>query len=401
MQKRLYFDVTELSSFDKGTGIQRVTRAVLLALRKHPPLGWDIVAVRGDSASGFFRRAVAIEAILGDQASVVMSDHRIVPDVGDIFLSVDLAYNITTELRQELARFRSGGVEVYFVIYDLIPIRYPQWFLGNNDWFEGNKYLDLFNSWFDCVATEANGLICISESVEHDVRNWLLQHPPARNELPKLGHFHLGSDIGASIPSAGLPSDASALLAKLQLSTSFLMVGTLEPRKGHALALDAFERLWDGGNVASLVIVGRAGWKVDELIQRIKMHAQLGKQLFWLDGISDEYLREVYRSSSALLALSEAEGFGLPLVESAYFQIPVIARDIPVFREICGDGALYYDGSNGAELMLLLKRWMKMRQSGEHPIPCEIKTLSWAESTRRMMDALGKMSGNDFVWAAK
>lgn len=131
------------------------------------------------------------------------------------------------------------------------------------------------------------------------------------------------------------------------------------------------------------------------------MHAQLGKQLFWLDGISDEYLREVYRSSSALLALSEAEGFGLPLVESAYFQIPVIARDIPVFREICGDGALYYDGSNGAELMLLLKRWMKMRQSGEHPIPCEIKTLSWAESTRRMMDALGKMSGNDFVWAAK
>ena len=50
---------------------------------------------------------------------------------------------------------------------------------------------------------------------------------------------------------------------------SLLMVGTLEPRKGHPLALDAFELLWGEGVEANLVIIGHEGWHAGELVNRL------------------------------------------------------------------------------------------------------------------------------------
>lgn len=399
MAHRLFFDITELSIFDKGTGIQRVTKALLRTLRQDPPIGWEVVAVRGDLASEKYLRACTFENSLDDQHQVDDSDSAIEPCKGDIFLSVDLTYNISQALRSELVRFRNNGVGIYFVIYDLIPILYPEWFVGNNEWFEGNDYLDLFNYWFESATTEADGLICISKSVEIDVKKWLVNNPPLRNEMPMLGYFHLGSDISASIPTMGLPNNSSIVLSKIEASTSFLMVGTLEPRKGHELALDAFESLWAAGVSANLVIVGRQGWKVEALVQRIETHDQLDKQLFWLSEISDEYLRAIYKSSSALLALSVAEGFGLPLVEAAYFQMSIIANDIPVFREICGDGALYLHGTNANELSLLLQSWLEGAATGTNPNAGTIQTLSWDASAKQLMSVLGEMSGHDFIWA--
>lgn len=398
MAHKLFFDITELSIFDKGTGIQRVTKALLRTLLHEPPTDWEVIAVRGDTASDKYLRASVYENSLDAKSQIEVIDSAIEPNEGDIFLSVDLTYNISVSLRAELVRFRNNGVGIYFVIYDLIPILYPDWFIGNNKWFEGNDYLELFNHWFESAVEEADGLICISESVESDVKSWLFKHPPLRNGLPILGHFHLGSDIGASIPTMGLPDNSSVVISNIQSSTSFLMVGTLEPRKGHELALNAFELLWASGVKANLIIVGRQGWRVESLVQRITVHDQLDNQLFWLSDISDEYLRAIYKSSSVLLALSLAEGFGLPLVEAAYFNMSIIANDIPVFREICGDGAVYFDGTNAKELSRIIQNWLDGVNVGTNPKTKTIQTLTWEASTKQLMTVLGKMSGNSFTW---
>jgi glycosyltransferase involved in cell wall biosynthesis len=324
---------------------------------------------------------------------------KIEPANGDIFLSVDLAYNITASLREELGRFRSCGVATYFVIYDLIPLMYPEWFEGTNEWFEGNDYLELFNYWFDCVSEEGDGLICISDAVRNDVQVWLACNKPKRLNLPMVGYFHLGSDITESVPSMGLPPSADDVLGQMKLSTTFLMVGTLEPRKGHDLALDAIEMLWEQGKDVALVFVGRAGWKVESLIARIESHPRLGKQLFWLDGVSDEFLREVYVASSALLALSLAEGFGLPLVEAAHFRLPLIVRNIPVFREVCDEAAIYFNGSSSDDLQILLNDWLKERDAGKCRYPDNMKVLAWADSAKQLMSTIGKMRGNEFFWS--
>jgi glycosyltransferase involved in cell wall biosynthesis len=400
MRHRLFFDVTELAGFDKGTGIQRVTRALLQALRQGAPSDWKVIPVRGDGAKGHFMTATALaeHQLAGDLDPV--SEIAIEPARGDIFLSVDLAYNITPSLRQELIRFRTNGVGVYFVVYDLIPLMYPEWFEGTNAWFEGNDYLKLFNYWFECVSEESDGLVCISDAVRRDVVAWLDRFPPVRTERPALDYFHLGSDITESLPTRGLPVNAPQLLQRLKSSTTFLMVGTLEPRKGHELALNAIESLWDEGRDVNLVFVGRPGWKIDHLIERIRQHPNLNKRLFLLDGISDEYLREVYMASSALLALSLAEGFGLPLVEAAHFRLPLIVRDIPVFREICRDAATYFSGTSGQELSALLVDWLAKREAGQRMLPEGMEVLSWPDSAMQLMAAVGRMRGTESFWSA-
>jgi glycosyltransferase involved in cell wall biosynthesis len=401
MHHRLFFDVTELAGFDKGTGIQRVTRALLQALEKISPADWAVVAVRGDEVTGRFTIATSPADRPAPEQLVSMLETPIEPAEGDIFLSADLAYNITASLRSELARFRLQGVGVYFVVYDLIPLMYPEWFEGTNAWFEGNDYLKLFNFWFDCVSEDGDGLVCISESVRKEVEAWRTRHQPKRVDVAQLGYFHLGSDITESIPSSGLPPNATDVLASLKSSTTFLMVGTLEPRKGHELALDAIETLWAQGHEVTLVFVGRAGWKVERLVARLENHPRLGKQLFWLDGISDEYLREVYMTSAALLALSLAEGFGLPLVEAAHFRLPLIVRNIQVFREICHEAATYFNGSSSDELQVLLNKWLKDLDAGHCHYPDNMEVLSWSDSAQQLMSAVGKMRGNEFFWKAE
>jgi hypothetical protein len=109
----------------------------------------------------------------------------------------------------------------------------------------------------------------------------------------------------------------------------------------------------------SLVIVGKHGWSVDLLIGWLSTHRELGKRLFWLEGISDEYLDKVYASCVCLIAPSEGEGFGLPLIEAAKHGLPIIARDIPVFHEVAGSHATYFANKlDCATISESVKNWL-------------------------------------------
>jgi glycosyltransferase involved in cell wall biosynthesis len=168
-----------------------------------------------------------------------------------------------------------------------------------------------------------------------------------------------------------------------------LMVGTLEPRKGHEQALAAFERMWDLGSNARLLIVGKAGWMVEELVRRIRSHNQNGSRLFWVESASDAALAEFYRSSDLLLAASYAEGFGLPLIEAALHGLPTLARDIPVFREVAGSTAVFFTAETGEELAEAIERQLDAGTEGMRSIPGTVPT-TWAESARLLMDVIEK-----------
>lgn len=395
MSHTIFYDITELVKYDKGTGIQRVTRAILNVLRLAPPSGWKLIPIHGNNEDGNFYR-VLFES--DKYLSTILNENIIKPMPNDIFLSVDLTYNISNKLRKTLIDFRKNGMKVFFVIYDLIPINHPNWFEGTNDWFEGNNYLELFDFWLETAVNESDGLICISESVKNSVNYWLHENIDKINNNPRLGFFHLGSDLENSIPTLGLEENTRRILKQLKMTTSFLMVGTIEPRKGHKLALETIERLWEQGKSANLVIVGREGWHVNDLIKKIKNHPQFGKQLFWFDRISDETLMEIYKSSSVLLALSEAEGFGLPLIEAGHYQLPIIARNIPIFNEVCGNGAFYINSTCSEELIIEIEQWQEDYDKQVHPKSKDIKSLSWKESTHQLFVEIGKIQNTTFKW---
>jgi glycosyltransferase involved in cell wall biosynthesis len=183
-----------------------------------------------------------------------------------------------------------------------------------------------------------------------------------------------------------MPSDAPRILKALRAAPSFLMVGTVEPRKGHAQALTAFEQLWQHGTAVNLVIVGKSGWLVEKLVARLRAHPELGKRLFWLESISDEYLEQVYGACSCLLAASEGEGFGLPLIEAGRKHLPILARDLPVFREVALSHAHYFHGNSGEALAQAVTHWLELYRQGTHPKSEGMPTLTWQASVQQLLD---------------
>jgi glycosyltransferase involved in cell wall biosynthesis len=167
-----------------------------------------------------------------------------------------------------------------------------------------------------------------------------------------------------------------------------LMVGTIEPRKGYALVLDAFERLWREGRDVRLMIVGGAGWSVQALIERIKTHPEAGRRLVWLEKPDDEVLLQQYGSGDGLLMASEGEGFGLPLVEGARNRLPVLARDLPVFQEIGGTHITYFAGNTAQTLAAEIDKWLHAIHDGTAPDSSGMTCLSWSESAAELRSLL-------------
>jgi glycosyltransferase involved in cell wall biosynthesis len=175
------------------------------------------------------------------------------------------------------------------------------------------------------------------------------------------------------------------MLERLYELPSFLMVGTLEPRKGHAQALEAFEQLWAQGENVALVVVGLPGWMTDVLQRRIRHHDELGKRLFWFMQASDALVEKLYATCTVLLASSQGEGFGLPLVEAARHGLPVLARDMPIFREVAGTHATYFSGLDAASLASAVREWLAAQQRGDTPAVAGMPAVTWSESAAQLV----------------
>lgn len=375
--RQLLVDISELVRRDAKSGIQRVVRSVLAQLLEAPPPGYRVEPVYAEPGQRY-RYARAFTAKFLGLSQQMPPDEPIDTDPGDVFLGLDLAAHEIVGNAAQLEDMRNRGTRVFIVVYDVLP-------LVRADCFPGDAY-GVFDAWVATFAKVADGAICISRAVEDDLRRHLdgLQIP--RQRPFKLGHFHLGADIDASLPSAGIAPDEQACLEQLHERPSFLVVGTIEPRKGQAQALDAFERLWVDGDPAALVLVGKPGWMTETLVARLRNHVENGKRLFWFATASDELLTRLYAQCSALLAPSEGEGFGLPLIEAAQHGLPILCRDLPVFREVAGAHASYFSGHDAASLAKAIRDWLVLRQRRAAPPSRTMPWLTWQQSTQQLLD---------------
>lgn len=378
--RQLFVDVSAVVQLDLKTGIQRVVRSILLSLIQSPPAAFRIEPVYGVGGNQRYRYARRFTAALIGDTDLDLADDPVEHRSGDIFLGLDLAAGVTLQNQRLLADMRDHGIRIYFVVYDLLPLLLPHAFPAGTE--------GAFRQYNETIARHADGLLCISRAVADELAEWLGAHAAPRPTPLQIGYFHLGADIAASIPSAGLPENAKEVFAAAARHPTVLMVGTIEPRKGHAQVLAAFELLWSKGTPVNLVIVGKAGWMMDGLLNKIRAHPALHHTLFWLPGASDEMLTGLYESCSALMAASIGEGFGLPLIEAAQHGLPIIARDLPVFREVSGEHAFYFDGANPVELAAAMREWLDLHRAGQAPQSHAMPSLSWAQSGKQLLAAL-------------
>lgn len=375
--RQLLVDISGLVQRDAGTGIQRVVHNLTRALAELDLPGWRVEPVYVHRGRFCYARAYITNVwnlpVLG------LPDAAVDVAASDVFFTPDLALLPIAEMRAPLEQLREQGVRTHFVLYDLIPVLHPEFYQGEVD--------PRFVRWLSTVLEVADSVQCISRAVEDDFTRWLAQQRRRPRARPlTTGWFHLGA---AAIDEAGgnvqtrcvAQSEAVELPPWLAPGCrTFLMVGTLEPRKGHDQVLDAFEMLWADGVDVHLVIIGKVGWNVKPLIQRLHAHPQSGQRLHWLDAVSDAELHAAYRQCGALIAASYAEGFGLPLIEAAQYKLPIIARDIPVFREVAQHYAYYFDANNGPALAAALRHWIRLDELGAAPQSAGMPWLTWQQS---------------------
>ncbi len=285
---------------------------------------------------------------------------------GDMLLAPDAfwSYNITDYLRELAHR----GVFTVTVIYDLIPISYPQYCDEN--------YVRTFSIAVDRMLLTSDGVIGISKTVRDEVRDYIYRKPVLSRKALIVDYFYLGANFENEIRKTGqIRNWPPELWGKEKV---YLMVGSIEPRKGYDFVLTAFEKMWAQGSEARLLIVGRVGWRCADIVERIRNSPYLNSRLFAFHDINDDELLYCYEHSTALIFASRVEGFGLPLVEAMERGIPVVASDIPVFREIGGDYPVYFSLNSVDSLISALKKVSTRR-------PERRRWISWDESVTTLM----------------
>ena len=379
-RRQLFLDVSELQRHDAGTGVQRVVRGHLSHLLGNAPKDFVVEPVYASMAHGYRYARRYIGTLLDANASKSGDDSPMHWQRGDIFLVLDCQHHVQLLHQDFFQQLQSDGVIVKFIVYDLLPIQYPELFFDP-------ELTMLHVNWLS-VVTKSDGAICISQATATALEDWIANHSVERSPYFSIESNHIGCDLEGSQPSSGRPNDADALLQRIADGTSFLCVSTIEPRKQQGFILEAVEHLWATGVSVNLVLVGGAGWKTEELSFYIRGHTEINQRLFWLEGISDEFLAEVYKACSCVVAASLNEGFGLSLVEAARFGKPIIARDIPVFREIADDHAQFFDSATPQELAAIFAKWLDQFEAGGHIRSEGLATLTWQQSTENLTKKL-------------
>ena len=372
-------DISNLFVRDAGTGIQRVVRHVLDELIKSAPEGYRVEAVYLGN-DGVFRHARSYCALRYFAGATLPADDPVEFASGDVYLGLDLVAHLVPAHIDRFRDLRNRGVQQHFVVYDMLPILRPDCF--------DPPSLPLFRSWYEAVAEVADSVMCISRAVANEFRVWLDQARPTRQRPLNIGYFHLGADLGSLHENSGVAGSHEAHLTSLGDRPTLLMVGTIEPRKGHAQVLAAFEQLWQQGSEINLLLVGRPGWMVDDLLLYMRKHPERGHRFFWHEEASDDLLLAAYARASALLMASEGEGFGLPLIEAAHYGLPLIVRDLPVFREVAEHHAYYFSGFDSESLAASLEEWFRLHRQGLAPSSGEMRWATWQESSKELTDSV-------------
>ena len=223
-----------------------------------------------------------------------------------------------------------NDVRAVFFVHDILPLDFPEY------WPAGHR--ELFSRRVDTIFRYASALIT-STAV---VRERILREMDARNVARTPIHCaHLPS------PTETVQSPSS-IDAALKKHPYFVILGTMEPRKNHTLLLNAWRRLAARGEpVPKLVIIGNRGWENENAVDMLDRSPSIADHVWEVSGLSNAGVNKLLANARALLMPSFAEGYGLPLVEALGVGTPVIASDIPVFREVTQGRAIFCDPIDG------------------------------------------------------
>jgi glycosyltransferase involved in cell wall biosynthesis len=210
-----------------------------------------------------------------------------------------------------------------FMVHDVIPVTHPEYCRPGQQLLHERR--------LDTVLRTATAVITNSRATLQALSKYA-----ASRGLPM--------PLAAAAPLAGAVLSPESDRRPVS-QPYFVMLGTIEPRKNHWMILQVWRRLIEqhGERAPRLVIVGQRGWECEQVLDLLERCDLLRGFVREETVCSDAELVTYLRHAQALLFPSFTEGYGLPLVEALNLGVPVLASNLPVFREIAGDIPEYLD----------------------------------------------------------
>ena len=218
---------------------------------------------------------------------------------------------------------RRGTTPTVVTIHDLT-------FFTNPEWHERTK-VTFFRRAITFAAEHARVLVSVSAYSARVLEEILPAHAP-------IVVAPLGVDLERFLPAGG-DDQATLLRHSLRADVPYVFfVGTVEPRKGLDVLLEAFEELAREIGDVELWLAGQAGWGVGPFLTQLDEHP-FKERIRRLGFVDDELLPVLYRRASAVAYPSRGEGFGLPVLEAMACGAFVVTTESTVMAEVAGDGA--------------------------------------------------------------
>ena len=249
-------------------------------------------------------------------------------------LNIGLYHGLSHEIPVGI---ENTGIKSVVTIHDLIFERYP------------NQYnpidVQIYRRKFKNACVHADKIIAISKQTKDDIIQFY-----------KIPEKKITVCYQSCDPSFGIEvNEAEKQRIKLKYNLPdkfFLYVGSIIERKNLLTVCKAFHQLKDKLNIA-LVVIGEGG-KYKQQVKDFINTNDLQQQIIFLSEAhsfeSSVDFPAIYQQALCMVYPSIFEGFGIPVLEALWSRIPVITSNISCLPEAGGEGALYIDPFNTAQM---------------------------------------------------
>jgi glycosyltransferase involved in cell wall biosynthesis len=272
------------------------------------------------------------------------------------------------------------GLQVLILVYDLIPLRRPEWC---------DAYVvQTFRLWMETTLPLADHVMAISHASAADVTRYMgelgMTLPGGVRAIPIGSGFKAAEQHAPAAVRDDLPPPGSYVL----------FVSTIEARKNHQLLVQVWRRLLDDmpiDAVPTLVFAGHIGWMVQDLMQQLRNADFMGGKIRIIEDPSDTELTQLYRGCLFTVFASFYEGWGLPVTESLAFGKPCVISNTTSLPEAGGALARYFDPYDVNDAARVIRATFVDREglaAWEAQIVAAFRPVSWDESAVAVMAAL-------------
>ena len=254
------------------------------------------------------------------------NEYLLEPQPGDVLISVGLDWD--KPYSSEFFNIKKKrGVHVITCCYDLIPVLFPQYCVGD--------VAPRFREYFSTLTWGSAGVLCISEQTRNDYLSLCRSSgsPAVATCVMPLGDTLQSSKV-----------DVSKEIAALEGQRFLLFVSTIERRKNHEVLYRAYHILCEKGHkerLPKLVFVGMPGWGVGDLLKDIELDPLTQGLIVQFNHVSDDDLNWLYQHAFFCVFPSLYEGWGLPVAEALVHGKAVVSSDKGSLPEVGGNLVKY------------------------------------------------------------